>query len=123
MRVNWDDSILPIGDILKAVHSVGYDAKPYRQDTHEAMLKRQNKQMLIRLGVAALGAMQAMMFSIGIYFGAYSGMLVEHRDFLRYVSLFVSIPVFFYSGVPFFVSAYNALRARQLTWMCQYRSP
>ena len=59
------------------------------------MLKRQNQQMLIRLGIAALGAMQAMMFSIGMYFGAYSGILVEHRDFLRYVSLFVSIPVFF----------------------------
>ncbi|OAV23946.1 Type cbb3 cytochrome oxidase biogenesis protein CcoI [Moraxella catarrhalis] len=95
MRVNWDDGILSIGEILKTVHSVGYDAKPYRQDTHEAMLKRQNQQMLIRLGIAALGAMQAMMFSIGMYFGAYSGILVEHRDFLRYVSLFVSIPVLF----------------------------
>ncbi|MFB6347934.1 heavy metal translocating P-type ATPase [Moraxella sp. ZJ142] len=114
MRVNWNDEILSIAEILKAVHSVGYDAKPYRQDTHEAMLKRQNKQMLIRLGIAALGAMQAMMFSIGMYFGAYSGMLVEHRDFLRYVSLFVSIPVFFYSGVPFFMSAYHALRAKQI---------
>lgn len=114
MRVNWDESILPIGDILKAVHSVGYDAKPYRQDTHEAMLKRQNKQMLIRLGIAALGAMQAMMFSIGLYFGAYSGMLIEHRDFLRYVSLFVSIPVFFYSALPFFYSAYHTLRAKQV---------
>ena len=78
------------------------------------MLKRQNQQMLIRLGIAALGAMQAMMFSIGMYFGAYSGILVEHRDFLRYVSLFVSIPVFFYSGVPFFMSAYHALRTRQI---------
>lgn len=114
MRVNWDEGELSIADILKAVHSVGYDAKPYRQDTHEAMLKRQNKQMLIRLGVAALGAMQAMMFSIGIYFGDYSGMLNEHRDFLRYVALFVSIPVFFYSGVPFFASAYNAVRAKQI---------
>ncbi|UXZ04499.1 heavy metal translocating P-type ATPase [Moraxella nasicaprae] len=114
MRVNWDESVLPISEILKAVHSVGYDAKPYRQDTHEAMLKRQNKQMLIRLGIAALGAMQAMMFSIGMYFGAYSGMLTEHRDFLRYVSLFVSIPVFFYSGVPFFMSAYHAIRAKQV---------
>lgn len=114
MRVNWDDGILSIGEILKTVHSVGYDAKPYRQDTHEAMLKRQNQQMLIRLGIAALGAMQAMMFSIGMYFGAYSGILVEHRDFLRYVSLFVSIPVFFYSGVPFFMSAYHALRTRQI---------
>lgn len=114
MRVNWDDGILSIGEILKTVHSVGYDAKPYRQDTHEAMLKRQNQQMLIRLGIAALGAMQAMMFSIGMYFGTYSGILVEHRDFLRYVSLFVSIPVFFYSGVPFFMSAYHALRTRQI---------
>ncbi|UTO05905.1 heavy metal translocating P-type ATPase [Moraxella sp. FZLJ2107] len=114
MRVNWDDSVLPISEILKAVHSVGYDAKPYRQDTHEAMLKRQNKKMLIRLGIAALGAMQAMMFSIGMYFGEYSGMLIEHRDFLRYVSLFVSIPVFFYAAVPFFVSAFYAIRARQI---------
>ena len=114
MRVNWDDTILPISEILKAVHSVGYDAKPYRQDTHEAMLKRQNKKMLIRLGIAALGAMQAMMFSIGMYFGEYSGMLIEHRDFLRYVSLFVSIPVFFYAAVPFFVSAFYAIKARQV---------
>ncbi|MDO4699649.1 MAG: heavy metal translocating P-type ATPase [Moraxella sp.] len=114
MRVNWDETVCDIGDILQVVHSVGYDAKPYRQDTHEAMLKRQNKQMLIRLGVAALGAMQAMMFSIGMYFGEYSGMLTEHRDFLRYVALFVTIPVIFYAGVPFFTSAYHALKARQV---------
>ena len=114
MRVNWDEHTCHISDILKAVHSVGYDAKPYRQDTHEAMLKRQNKQMLIRLGVAALGAMQAMMFSIGMYFGEYSGMLSEHRDFLRYVALFVTIPVICYAGVPFFASAYHALKARQV---------
>ncbi|OOR88113.1 ATPase [Moraxella caviae] len=114
MRVRWDETKIGIGEILSAVHSVGYDAKPYRQDTHEAMLKRQNKRMLIRLGVAALGAMQAMMFSIGMYFGDYSGMLAEHRDFLRYVALFVTIPVMFYSGVPFFLSAYNAIKARQV---------
>lgn len=114
MRVQWDEQLCHISDILQAVHSVGYDAKPYRQDTHEAMLKRQNKQMLIRLGVAALGAMQAMMFSIGMYFGEYSGMLTEHRDFLRYVALFVTIPVIFYAGVPFFASAYHALKARQV---------
>ena len=83
MRVNWDESRCDIGQILQVVHSVGYDAKPYRQDTHEAMLKRQNKQMLIRLAISALGAMQAMMFSIGMYFGEYSGILLEHRDFFK----------------------------------------
>ncbi|OOR89853.1 heavy metal translocating P-type ATPase [Moraxella bovis] len=114
MRVNWDESRCSIDDILGAVHSVGYDARPYRQDTHEAMMKRQNKQMLIRLGVAAVGAMQAMMFSIGLYFGDYSGMADEHRHFLRAVALFVTMPVIFYAGVPFFRSAYNAIKARQV---------
>ena len=114
MRVNWDENQCDIAEILQAVHSVGYDAKPYRQDTHEAMMKRQNKQMLIRLAIAALGAMQAMMFSIGMYFGEYSGILTEHRDFLRYVAMFVTIPVMFYAGVPFFTSAYNAIKARQV---------
>lgn len=114
MRVNWDESRCSIGDILGAVHSVGYDARPYRQDTHEAMIKRQNKQMLIRLGVAAVGAMQAMMFSIGLYFGDYSGMADEHRHFLRAVALFVTMPVIFYAGVPFFRSAFNAIKARQV---------
>ncbi|UNU72938.1 heavy metal translocating P-type ATPase [Moraxella nasovis] len=114
MTVSWQDDKCSIGEILRAIHAVGYDAKPYRQDTHEAMLKRQNKQMLIRLGVAAMGAMQAMMFSIGMYFGAYSGILTEHRDFLRLVALLVTIPVIFYSGVPFFTSAYRAMKARQV---------
>lgn len=114
MRVNWDEALCDIGKILQVVHSIGYDAKPYRQDTHEAMMKRQNKQMLLRLAIAALGAMQAMMFSIGMYFGEYSGILTEHRDFLRYVAMFVTIPVMFYAGVPFFTSAYNAIKARQV---------
>ncbi len=114
MRVQWHEHACNISEILSAIHAIGYDAKPYRQDTHEALLARQNKQMLIRLGVAALGAMQAMMFSIGMYFGEYSGIMSEHRDFLRYVALFVTIPVMFYAGVPFFLSAYNALKARQV---------
>lgn len=114
MRVAWDDQRVAIGTILQAVNEIGYDAKPYRQDTHEAQLKRQSKTMLIRLGVAAIGAMQAMMFSIGLYFGQYSGMAIEHRDFLRLVAMIVSVPVVFYAGLPFFLSAWTALRVRQV---------
>lgn len=114
MRVAWDDNKVAIGSILRAVSEIGYDAKPYRQDTHEAELKRQNKTMLIRLGIAAIGAMQAMMFSIGLYFGAYGGMAIEHRDFLRLVAMIVSVPVVFYAGLPFFRSAWTALKIRQV---------
>lgn len=114
MRVIWDESKLPISRILSVINEIGYDAKPYRQDTHEAMLARHNNQMLLRLGIAALGSMQAMMYSVAIYLGDYSDMLIFQRDFLRWVSLFVSTPVFFYAGIPFFTSAWSAIRARQV---------
>ncbi len=114
MRVIWDESKLPISRILGVINEIGYEAKPYRQDTHEAMLARHNNQMLIRLGIAALGSMQAMMYAVAIYFGEYSDMLIFQRDFLRWVSLFVSTPVFFYAGIPFFTSAWSAIRARQV---------
>ena len=114
MRVIWDESKLPISRILAVINEIGYEAKPYRQDTHEAMLAKHTNKMLLRLGIAALGAMQAMMYAVALYFGEYSGMLILQRDFLRWVSLFVSIPVFFYAGIPFFTSAWSAVRARQV---------
>lgn len=114
MRVVWDESKLPISRILAVINEIGYEAKPYRQDTHEAMLARHNNQMILRLGIAALGSMQAMMYAVALYFGEYSDMLVFQRDFLRWVSLFVSTPVFFYAAIPFFTSAWSAIRARQV---------
>ena len=114
MRIVWDETKLPISRILAVINEIGYDAKPYRQDTHEAMLAKHNNKMLLRLGIAALGAMQAMMYAVALYFGEYSGMLIFQRDFLRWVSLFVSVPVFFYAGIPFFTSAWAAIRARQV---------
>lgn len=114
MRIVWDEAKLPISRILAVINEIGYDAKPYRQDTHEAMLAKHNNKMLLRLGIAALGAMQAMMYAVALYFGEYSGMLIFQRDFLRWVSLFVSVPVFFYAGIPFFTSAWAAIRARQV---------
>lgn len=114
MRVAWHDETVSIGTILATIAHIGYDAKPYRQDTHNADLKRQNKTLLIRLGVAAIGAMQAMMFAIGTYFGDITGMSPSHRVFLQYVSMVAALPVLCYAATPFFGSAWRAIKARQV---------
>lgn len=114
MRVSWDEQKLPISQILSTIQKIGYNAKPYRQDTHEAMLRRDNRKMLFQLGISALGAMQAMMFAVGLYFGEYAGIDATDKEFLRWVSLFVSIPVFLIAGMPFFQSAYSAIKVRQV---------
>ena len=114
LRLLWDDKQVPLSQLLADLEKLGYKARPFRTDTHAGVLKKESRQLLMRLGVAALGSMQAMMYATGIYFGAFTGMDVEFRDYFRWISLIVTTPIFFYSGYVFYRSAWYAIKARSL---------
>ncbi len=81
------------------------DAERVRLDERRAAMRR--------LGVAGLGMMQVMMYAVGLYAGDALGIGETARRFLAWTSLLVTIPVVFYSGLPFFRGAAAALRARR----------
>jgi Cu2+-exporting ATPase len=112
--VCWDDDRIRLSRLLGAVSEVGYRARPWQPDRQEQMLQDESRRALRRLGVAGLGAMQVMMFSAGLYAGAFHGIEIEYRDFLRWVSFLLTTPIVFYSAQPFFVSAWRDLRIRRL---------
>ena len=115
LRVMWHSEADPaqrLSRVVDAVASVGYQALPFRQDHQAVSLQALSRRMLMRLGVAGLGTMQAMMFAIALYLGDYSGIDPVFRDYLRWVSLGVSLPVVLYAGWPFYQSAWHALRLR-----------
>lgn len=114
LHVRWQDSLQPVSQLIQQVERLGYSARPFRQDTHGALLARESRQMLMQLGVAGLGAMQAMMYAVAVYLGDYTGMDQQARDFFHWVGLVVSLPVFLYAGQPFYRSAWSALKARSL---------
>lgn len=114
LHLVWDADKTPLSQLLTAVQAVGYRARPFRADTHASQLKKEGRTLLMRLAVAGLGMMQAMMYAVALYLGAYLGIDPEYRDYLRVISALVSLPVFFYSGWPFYVSAWRALKARAL---------
>lgn len=113
-RVVWDPARISLGNIIRAVAQVGYKAEPYHPVQQEQLIRKENKQALLRLGIAGLGAMQVMMYTGGLYIGAFEGIDPAHAYFLRWVSGLVCTPVFVYSAWPFYVNAWRALRARQL---------
>ncbi len=111
-EVEWDTKQQTLNDILFAIHKVGYQAEPYCPQKQEKLLQQENKKALARIGVAALGAMQVMMFAGGLYLGAFQGIVVEHELFLRWVSAIVCAPVYLYSGYPFLASAARNIKSR-----------
>ncbi len=112
LRLLWDDKQTPLSYLLNDLEKLGYKARPFRTDTHASLLKKESRQLLMRLGVAGLGSMQAMMYAGSLYVA--SDMTLAHRDFLRWVSLLITLPIFFYSAYPFYRSAWYSLKAKTL---------
>ncbi len=100
-RVRFDAGRVPLSTIAMRLAAIGY-APRIVQDPAEAAEER--RRSLKRLAVAGLGAMQAMMFTEALYWGA-SELDVGTRDFFRIAAMLVATPVVFYSGLPFFRGA------------------
>lgn len=108
--LRWDTSQLKLSAVLQAISEIGYHAHPFDPGRLESLQKKEKSAALRRIAVAGLGMMQVMMVAAAMYIGAVSDMDLQMRDFLRWISLVMTVPVVFYSARVFFQSAWRDLR-------------
>jgi len=114
-RLVWDPGRVRLGDLLRVLEHVGLRPHPLAGESAEQLAILERRTALKRLAVAGFGMMQVMMFAVPLYVGAYSGMEPDIRELLRLVSMLVSVPVALYAGWPFYVGAWQSLRARSIS--------
>ena len=114
IRIIWKPDTTPLSAPLRRLALLGY--RPYLAAGHadEAGRRRARNRWLLRIGLASLGAMQAMMFGEALYLDTSGSMNVATRDFLRWITFLVSTPVVFYAGWPFLEGAWRELSHRRL---------
>lgn len=114
IRIAWDPARTPLSAPLRRLLSLGY--RPYLAtgEAREHARRAERNRWLLRLGLAGLGSMQAMMFAEALYLDTAAAMSLPMRDFLRWVTFLVSTPVVFYAGWPFLAGAWQELRERRL---------
>jgi Cu2+-exporting ATPase len=114
-RLVWDPDKVRLGDLLRVLEQVGLRPHPLAGEPSEQLALLERRAALKRLAVAGFGNMQVMMFAVPLYFGEASGMDPTIREYMRLVSMLVSIPVALYAGWPFYQGAWHALRARSIS--------
>ena len=114
IQLCWDAQSIQLSTILEKLHTLGYSAVPFQEDTHTALQAQQRRAWLRRLGLAGLGMMQVMMYAVALYIGAFADMDAGHRSFLRWVSFAVATPVLLYAAYPFYRSAFAVLKQGHL---------
>ena len=90
--------------IAKAIEAAGYESHLFAISADEQDSTRNG---LIRaMAVAGFAAMNIMLLSVSVWSGADAAT----RDMFHWISAAIAGPTLIYSGRPFYVSAYNALR-------------
>jgi Cu2+-exporting ATPase len=113
--VRWDNDHVQLSELINHIANIGYQALPFKASTAEQLNKAQSKNYIKRLGISGILMMQVMMIAFGLYFGAFSGMDEYNLIYLRYASLFLTIPIVTYGAFPFYKGAINALKIKRLS--------
>ncbi|QJD90541.1 cadmium-translocating P-type ATPase [Duganella dendranthematis] len=115
LYVRWRSDQCQPGDILGALHTIGYAAYPYEADRHAGQQQRAAKTLGRQLFVAGLSMMQVMMYVAPSYLAHDDGTLDDSMaSLMRWASLLLTMPAICYSALPFWRGAVTSLRARAL---------
>jgi len=112
LRVKWDNREIKLSQIMHDLGQIGYAAVPYDPEAAEGQIKKQNRELLFRLGFAGFAAMNLMWISIALYAGADEG---KFKDLFYWLGLGLATPTLLDSGYPFYRGAITGLINRHLT--------
>jgi Cu2+-exporting ATPase len=113
IRLVWNPARNRLSVILTRLQQLGY--RPWLAGSldSERARRREWRGWLMRLGLAGIVAIQAMMFSEALYLDTSGQMPLATRDFFRWLAFLLATPVVFYAGYPFLAGAWRELSQRR----------
>ena len=110
-RVKWNPEIIGFDNILRRIASIGYNPKPYSESEQFKRRHAEAKDLLVRFGTAGFLSSQLMIYSVALYAGYFQGIDSNFRLLFEIISLVLTIPIIFYSGMPFLKNTFRGLKS------------
>lgn len=99
-------------DVAQLLNKLGYRPYPIKDQNHQAeMIRKEDRSLMLKIGIAGAASMNVMIYQISIYGGA-DGV---YAQWFNYINLGLTVPVFFYSALPFFQSAWRNIKSRSIS--------
>jgi Cu2+-exporting ATPase len=106
-RVVWSSITTQPSQWMQAVAKIGYRTVPANDALANEVRREDARKMLWRVGVAGLCMMQVMMYATPVYLSNPTDMAPDMVQLLRWASWVLSLPVLFFSCMPFFANAWR----------------
>ncbi len=112
--VAWDPAKTSLAQIARHLDRIGHAPHPYRGLDRDGARRREDRALLIKVGVAGAAFGNLMLLAVGLYAGMFSGMSDADEMLFRWLSMCVAVPALGFAAMPMFRTALAALRARRL---------
>lgn len=111
LRIVWR-GVATLGDSwVELINNMGYRAMPFDPATAETAEKKEEKFLLRCMAVSGFASGNLMLFSVPLWSSDPIQMGEATRTFFHWIQALIAIPAAAYAGIPFFASAFKALRA------------
>ena len=110
--VHYQPERLSLKQLAELLHRIGY-APQMSLDEDQRRKKKQSydHRLVIKIGIAGFCFGNVMLLSFPDYLGL-NGIEQTYQNFFRYLNALLAVPVVFYAGVDYFISAFKGLRQR-----------
>ncbi len=112
--INFNNTKVTIRQIVELLASIHYNPMISLEDVDGAKNKKDNRTLIIKIGIAGFVFGNTMLLSLPDYIPG--GELLEDnfKHFFGYINLFLSLPIILYSGNDYIISAYKNLRHKMV---------
>ncbi len=114
LRLTWNGDIADVDELVKPVLQMGYRLIPFDPAALEQATQARNSELLRCLAVAGFAAGNVMLLSVSVWAGYFQGMGGATRDLFHWISALIALPAAIYAGMPFYRSAWGAIRNRRV---------
>jgi Cu2+-exporting ATPase len=108
--VMWDPSATQLSAVARTLDALGYTPHPYRGGERAVLRRKEDRAMLVRIGVSGAIATNVMLAALALYAGELNTMDAGSLRLFRWISFALTIPALAWPGRVFFTSAWAALR-------------
>ena len=113
VRITYNAATISLKEIVLLLSAIGYE--PYISlEDYESGKKAVDRSLIYKLGIAGFAFGNVMFLSFPEYFQVDGFWIEKYKNIFRWLMFFFSLPVVFYAGKDYFISAYKGLRSKIL---------
>ncbi len=109
LAVTWRGEAARANDFVARLARLGFRVAPWSPACLRASEDAEGRALVRAFGIAAFGSMNIMLISVAVWVGTDMGDGTRHA--LHWLAALIGMPVVLLAGMPFFRSAWSAMRA------------